>query len=126
MRSIAGTLNSVELVGWLGNDAEAKAIGSKSKLVTFNVATKRRTGSKALGYNYESEWMTVEAWDTIAERAKQFTKGTRVLVRGSFMTQSWEDKTTGKKQYRTVVRAADCFALTPSESADHDDDSGEE
>ena len=126
MRTIAGTLNSVELVGWVGNDTENKTIGAKSKLCTFNVATKRRTGTQASGFGYESEWMTVEAWDGLAERcAKQLSKGRRVMVRGSFLTQSWDDKTTGQKRYRTVVRASDCFVLNPSETPEHEDD-GEE
>lgn len=123
MRSIAGTLNSVELIGWLGNDTELKTIGQKSKVCSFNVATKRRTGNATTGYGYESEWMTVEAWDRLAERcAKNLSRGSRVLVRGSLLTQSWEDKQTGQKKYRTVVRATDCVVLSPVDS----DESGEE
>jgi hypothetical protein len=38
------------------------------------------------------------------------------------LTQSWEDKQTGQKKYRTVVRATDCVVLSPVDS----DESGDE
>ncbi|MFM2309914.1 MAG: hypothetical protein RLY87_2036 [Chloroflexota bacterium] len=124
MRSIAGTLNSVELIGWLGNDTELKTIGAKSKVCSFNVATKRMTGNATSGFAYESEWMTVEAWDKLAERcAKNLSRGSRVLVRGSLLTQTWDDKQTGVKRYKTVVRASDCVVLSPVENDEAADES---
>jgi single-strand DNA-binding protein len=126
MRMIAGTLNSVELVGWVGNETELKNLSKGSKVCSFNVATKRRTGNATTGYGYESEWMGIEAWDKLAETcSKTITKGSRVLVRGSLMTQSWEDKTTGQKRFKTIVRATDCAVLRANEQAE-DDDEGEE
>jgi single-strand DNA-binding protein len=127
MRSIAGTLNSVELIGWLGNDTELKTIGAKSKVRSFSVATKRMTGNASSGYGFESEWMTVEAWDKLAERcAKNLSRGSRVLVRGSLLTQSWDDKQTGVKRYKTVVRASDCVVLSPVENDDTTEEAEEE
>jgi single-strand DNA-binding protein len=72
---------------------------------------------------YESEWMTVEAWDRVADRCiKHLHRGSRVMVLGSLLTRSWEDRETGQRRYRTIVRATECLALSATES----DDSHEE
>ena len=62
----------------------------------------------------EAEWTTVEAWEKLAEQCGRFIhKGSRVRVTGSLHTQSWEDRETGQKRYKTVVRAEDVLFLGP-------------
>ena len=123
MRIVLGTLNRVELIGWVGADPDVKNIGKDSKLCTFNVSTKRMTGRSNGAMQYESECMTVEAWDRVADRCiKNLHRGSRVMVLGSLLTRSWEDRETGQRRYRTIVRATECLALSATEN----DDSHEE
>jgi single-strand DNA-binding protein len=123
MRIVLGTLNRVELIGWVGGEPEVKSVGKDSKVCTFSVSTKRMTGRSNGAMQYESEWMNVEAWDRVADRCiKNLHRGSRVMVLGSLLTRSWEDRETGQRRYRTIVRATECLALSVTES----DDSPEE
>jgi single-strand DNA-binding protein len=81
-------------------------------------------GGRANGeIQHETECMTVECWDRLANRmATSLQRGSRVLVMGSLHTQSWEDKQTGQRRYRTVVRAQDCLLLTPHDHESHEDE----
>ncbi|NBU64819.1 MAG: single-stranded DNA-binding protein [Chloroflexia bacterium] len=120
MRIVLGTLNRVELIGWVGGEPEVKSIGKDSKLCTFSVSTKRMTGRVNGTMQYESEWMTVEAWDRVADRCiKNLHRGSRVMVLGSLLTRSWEDRESGQRRYRTIVRAAECFAVSAAEGDDN-------
>lgn len=122
MRSVRGTLNRIEMIGWLGQNPEIKAIGKDGKLCTFSVGTKRMAGRSNGEPQFETEWLTVEAWDRLAERCdKSLRQGSRVLVTGSVLTRSWEDKDSGKRLYRTVVRASDCIFLSAHDADDSDD-----
>lgn len=123
MRSVRGTLNRVELIGWLGGDPEIKRIGKESSVCSFSVATKRVAGRAGSELQYDTEWMTVECWDRLADRlATQLHRGSRVLVVGSLHTQSWDDKQSGQRRYRTVVRAQDVLSFSASESDTVDED----
>ncbi|MCE2852140.1 MAG: single-stranded DNA-binding protein [Roseiflexaceae bacterium] len=127
MRSIRGTLNRIEMIGWLGQNPELKAVGKDGKVCTFSVGTKRMAGRTNGEPQYETEWLNVEAWDRLAERCdKALRQGSRVLVTGSVMTRSWEDKESGKRMYRTTVRASDCIFLSAHDSDDGDSDDGDD
>ncbi len=41
MRSIKGTVNYVELIGWLGNDPEQRYTPSGIAIANFSLGTKR-------------------------------------------------------------------------------------
>ena len=122
MRSVRGTLNRIEMIGWLGQNPEIKAVGKEGKVCTFSVGTKRMAGRAGGEPQYETEWLNVEAWDRLAERCdKALRQGSRVLVTGSVITRSWEDKESGKRMYRTSVRASDCIFLSAHDADDSDD-----
>ena len=115
MEQIKGTVNRVELVGWVGADPEQRFIPSGVAVCNFRVATNRFAGRNEAGERLvEAEWTTVEAWDKLAEQCGRFIhKGSRVRVTGSLQTQSWEDRETGQKRYKTVVRADEVLFLGP-------------
>ena len=115
MEQIKGTVNRVELVGWVGAEPEQRFIPSGAAVCNFRVATNRFAGRNEAGERLvEAEWTTVEAWDKLAEQCGRFIhKGSRVRVTGSLHTQSWEDRETGQKRYKTVVRAEDVLFLGP-------------
>jgi single-strand DNA-binding protein len=113
MESIKGTVNRVELVGWIGADPEQRFVPSGAAVVNFRVATKRWASRNDDGSRtVETDWTAVEAWEKLAERCAQFLhKGSRVRVVGSLHTQSWEDRESGQKRYKTLVRAEEVLFL---------------
>jgi single-strand DNA-binding protein len=113
MEQIKGTVNRVELVGWIGAEPRSRFIPSGTAVCDFRVATNRPAGRNEAGERVvEAEWTTVEAWDKLAEQCGRFLhKGSRVRVVGSLQTQSWEDRESGQKRYKTVVRAEEVLFL---------------
>jgi len=76
---------------------------------------------------FETDWTTVEAWEKLAERcAQSLHKGSRVRVIGSLHTQSWEDRESGQKRFKTVVRAEDVLFLSTRERAQDEAEAVEE
>ena len=54
----------------------------------------------------------MEAWEKLAELCGSVLhKGSRVRVSGSLHTRSWEDRESGGRRYRTVVRATEVLFL---------------
>jgi single-strand DNA-binding protein len=119
MEQVKGTVNRVELVGWIGAEPEQRFTSSGTAVCNFRVATNRLAGRNEAGERMvEAEWTTVEAWEKLAEQCARFLhKGSRVRVIGSLHTQSWEDRESGQKRYKTVVRAEDVLFLTTRERA---------
>jgi single-strand DNA-binding protein len=122
MEQIKGTVNRVELVGWIGAEPEQRFLPSGAAVCNFRVATKRPAGRAESGERlFETDWTTVEAWEKLAERCTQaLHKGSRVRVIGSLHTRSWEDRESGQKRFRTVVRAEDVMYLDARQEA-HDE-----
>jgi single-strand DNA-binding protein len=119
MNQVQGTVNRVELVGWIGSEPEQRFLPSGVAVCNFRIATNRPAGRNEAGERIvEAEWTTVEAWDKLAERcAQSLHKGSRVRVVGSLQTQSWEDRESGQKRYKTVVRAEDVMYLDTRQAA---------
>lgn len=107
MRTYRGTLNSVELMGWLGGDPEMRFTPSGVAICKMRVATKRLGPQDASGKREaETDWTNVDVWDRLAELCNSnLHKGSRVMVVGSLRTDSWNDKETNTPRYRTYVRA---------------------
>jgi single-strand DNA-binding protein len=113
MGQVKGTVNNVELLGWLGADPELRTIASGTAVCRFNIATRRYGGQDAAGRReFETEWASVEAWDKLAELCNSYLhKGSRALVTGSLRTDTWTDKATNQPRTRTYVRAEQVLFL---------------
>lgn len=113
MPQVKGTINNVELLGWLGGDPELRVIASGAAICRFSVATKRFGGQDEAGRReIVTEWLSVEAWDKLAELCNSYLhKGSRVLVQGALRTDSWTDKATNQPRFRTFVRAEQVLFL---------------
>jgi single-strand DNA-binding protein len=113
MEQIKGTVNRVELVGWVGAEPEQRFIPSGAAVISFRVATKRWAGRNDDGSRIvDTDWTAVEAWEKLADQCGRFLhKGSRVRVIGSLHTQSWEDRESGQKRYKTLVRAEEVLFL---------------
>lgn len=92
------SVNRVFLLGRLGRDPEMKQAG-QSTLAKFSLAT----DFKAKGET-RTEWHNVVAWGKTAELVGQYLrKGSQVYIEGRLQTDSWEDRDSGKKMYRTEI-----------------------
>jgi single-strand DNA-binding protein len=113
MNQVKGTVNHVELIGWLGGDPEQRFLPSGVSVCSFRVATKRYSGRNEAGERtVETDWTPVEVWDRLAEQcASMLHKGSRVRVIGGLITQSWEDRETKQRRYKTFVRAESVLFL---------------
>lgn len=125
MEQIKGTVNRVELLGWLGADPELRFTPGGAAVCKMRIATKRIARVAGGDRTYETEWTTVEAWERQAERCNTYLrKGSRVLVTGSLRTDSWEDRESGQRRFRTLVRADEVVFLDarPDDATDTERD----
>jgi len=112
----------------LGRSRRSRFTPSGTAVCNFRVATNRFGGRNEAGERVvEAEWTTVEAWEKLAEQCGRFLhKGSRVRVIGSLHTQSWEDRESGQKRFKTVVRAEDVLFLSTRERAQDEAEAVEE
>lgn len=113
MRTIKGTVNSVELLGWLGSDPDMRFLSSGAPVCRMRIATKRLTRQDESGHReYETDWISVEAWERLAELCNSYLhKGSRVFISGTLRSDSWTDKESNQPRYKTYVRADDVIFL---------------
>lgn len=119
MKQIKGTVNHVELIGWLADSPEQRYTPSGVALVEFKVGVKRLGSRNDDGsWSYDTDWIDVVAWDQLAETvATSLHKGSRVRVAGSLRADTWEDR-DGNRRKRIQVRAEDILFLDARSTAD--------
>ncbi len=99
-------LNKVLLYGNLTRDPELKALPGGSQVVNFSLATDRVFKDKNGQKQEATEFHNVVAFGRTAEVIAQYCKKGRPLyIEGRLQTRSWDDKETGKKNYRTEIIA---------------------
>lgn len=110
---VKGTVNRVELIGWLGSDPSQRLLATGVSVCDFDVATKRMGARSEQGErSVETEWTTIETWETLGDLCQErLHKGSRVRVTGMLRTRTWEDKETGQRRSRTTVRADEVLFL---------------
>lgn len=97
-------LNKVFLYGNLTRDPELKALPSGSNVVSFGLATNRTYKDKNGAKQEATEFHNIVAFGRTAEVIAQYVKkGRPLFVEGRLQTRSWDDKDTGKKNYRTEI-----------------------
>jgi single-strand DNA-binding protein len=110
---MAKSVNKVILVGNIGRDPELKYTPSGTAVVSFSIATNERFKGKAGEWQDRTEWHNVKAWQRTAEIVAEYCKkGSKVYVEGSLRTDSWEDKNTKEKKYRTEIIVNDLVLLS--------------
>jgi single-strand DNA-binding protein len=105
-------INKVILVGRLGKDPEIRSTPQGTSVVRFTVATDERFTDRAGEKQERTEWHNITAWGKLAEICGQYLKkGKLVYIEGSIRTDSWDDKESGQKKYRTEIVARDMKML---------------
>lgn len=99
-------LNKVLIVGNLTRDPELKTLPSGIKVTNFSIAT-NRVWKDAAGQKQEAvDYHNIVVFGRQAETTAQYlTKGSQAMIEGRLQTRSWDDASTGKKQYRTEIIA---------------------
>src|SRR3989344_2441721 len=105
-------LNKVMLIGRLTRDPEARTTPQGTAVTSFSIATSRVWKDQQGGQQEKTEYHNIVAWRRLAEIAAQYLgKGRQVYLEGYLQTQSWDDKTSGQKRYRTEVVAENMIML---------------
>jgi single-strand DNA-binding protein len=99
------SLNRVQLIGYLGRDAEARFTPNGKKYAVFTMAVNRSWKSASGEKQEHTDWFMVNAWGKLGDFAAEYIKKSRlVLVEGRLQTDRWEDA-KGETHYRTTVVA---------------------
>ena len=98
------SVNKVILIGNLGKDPEIKYTQGGMAVAHFSLATNERVKDKDGNWTDRTEWHNIVLFDRKAEIAGEYLKkGRTVYIEGSIRTNSWDDKETGQKKYRTEI-----------------------
>ncbi len=101
---MARGVNKVILVGNLGKDPELKYTPQGTAVAKFSLATSEKYKDKAGEWQERTEWHNLVAWARTAEVAAEYLKkGSTVFIEGRLRTDSWDDKETGQKKYKTEI-----------------------
>lgn len=88
-------LNYVELDGHLWRDPKLRYVGEKKiALCKFGIMN----GPKGRAFLFWGQ-----AWEENAEAIAALKRGDYLKMKGYLRSESWEDKTTGKTQYKVVI-----------------------
>ena len=99
-------INKVILVGRLGKDPEIRSTPSGTSVASFSLATDEKFTDRNGEKQERTEWHNIVAWGKLAEICGQYLKkGKLVYIDGSIRTDSWDDKESGQKKYRTEIVA---------------------
>lgn len=85
--------------GNLCRDPETKATAAGMTVCAFSVASNRKVKGEE-----RATFLDCKAFDRTAEHiAKNFRKGSRIIVSGELEQERWDDKKTGEKRTRLVL-----------------------
>lgn len=93
------SLNIIHLVGRAGSNPEIRYIETGKILCKFNIAVNRRRKDDP------PDWFELEIWDRNAEVAANYVKkGSLVGIQGSLKIDTWNDRNTGDKRSKPIIR----------------------
>ncbi len=96
------SLNIVHLVGRCGTDPELMNFQSGAKKCRLTLAVNRPTRR-----DDGPDWFELEIWDRTAQVAADYVrKGTLIGVQGSLKIDSWNDRNTGEKRSKPIIRVS--------------------
>src|SRR5947209_1867800 len=97
-------LNRVELIGFLGSDAETKTTPNGKTVTTPSLATK--TSYKRDGERQErTEWHRIQVWGNLGGYAAAFKKGAQIHVEGELRSREYESNGVKVRTYDIVASA---------------------
>ena len=112
-------MNAVTLMGHLTADPEQRFTPTGQAVVEFTVAVNDDYKDKAGNKVERAYFFSCHCWGARGEAfAKYHKKGSKALVSGKLTQDTWEDKTTGKKQSKTRVNVLEWHFVGSKPSGD--------
>ena len=109
--------NKVNLIGFLGNDAEART-ANNSNFTTFSLATKSSYKDKKTNqYVSHTEWHRCVVFGKLSEFAKTLTKGAHLQVEGELRSREYTSKKTDTEQRIWEIRVGTILKLDRAEKS---------
>ena len=117
--------NNVELIGFLGSDAETKTTANGKTVTTLSLATKTsflKDGER----EQRTEWHRITCWGKLAKYAGGFRKGAQIHVEGELRSREYETEGAKVRTYDIVAsviinlrpgQRSTAEALEPEEAA---------
>ncbi len=96
--------NNVELIGFLGSDAEGKTTPNGKAVTNLSLATKTsylKDGER----QQRTEWHRITCWGKLAEYAGGFRKGAQIHVEGELRSREYETEGVKVRTYDIVASA---------------------
>lgn len=92
-------MNTITIVGKVGQDPELRATNNGKMICTFSVATTSGKDDKK-----KTVWHNVTAFGDLGEHcAESFSKGSNVIVVGKFDVDEYETKTGEKRKTHKII-----------------------
>ena len=104
-------INSVTLIGNVGNDPEYKYFDTGACITSFSLAVKRYDSKNKEDV---TDWLNVKTFSKLGEYIK---KGLKVAVNGKIHTDTWKTE-SGDKRKSVYIFADNLQILTPKEKTD--------
>jgi len=110
---MAKSVNKVILLGNVGKDPEIRSTPGGTMVASFTLATSDRQKDAQGNWQDRTEWHNLKAFNRTAEIIRDYVKkGSKLYVEGKITTNSWDDKETGQKRYRTEILVNDLSLLS--------------
>jgi single-strand DNA-binding protein len=101
---MAKSVNKVFLLGNVGKDPEIRSTPGGVMVATFGLATSDRYQDPQGNWQDRTEWHNLKAFKRNAEVVRDYVKkGSKLFIEGKITTNSWDDKESGQKRYRTEI-----------------------
>jgi single-strand DNA-binding protein len=85
-------------------------------VASFTLATSDRQKDAQGNWQDKTEWHNLKAFNRTAEIIRDYVKkGSKLYVEGKITTNSWDDKESGQKRYRTEIIVNDLSLLSGRE-----------
>jgi single-strand DNA-binding protein len=82
-------------------------------VASFTLATSDRQKDGQGNWQDRTEWHNLKAFNRTAEIIRDYVKkGSKLYIEGKITTNSWDDKESGQKRYRTEIIVNDLSLLS--------------
>ncbi len=113
---MARSVNKVILLGNVGKDPEIRSTAGGVMVASFGLATSDRFQDAQGNWQDRTEWHNLKAFKRTAEIVRDYVKkGSKLYIEGKITTNSWDDKETGAKKYRTEILVNELVLLSSRE-----------
>jgi single-strand DNA-binding protein len=116
---MAFSLNKIQIIGNLGQDAEHRFTTNNKCVSSFSVATTDGYKNKDGAWQNETTWHNVIAWEQSEYMKALLMKGAKFYVEGKLKKRDYIDK-GGIKKYITEIISEKLIPLDKTEGTQHE------